>query len=808
MSAPEVAEASAGNNPAKNVPDFLARVLPWAAPGAAGFINLHWTFPANKGMGGRPFTTLVDFMAYIDTAKNRSATIKDIYFCLSMQEKTGPTKNGYATAYRNRDNVAGLKAVWLDLDVKPSAYKTTVEALDALFEFCQTTGFPKPTAIVLSGSGGCHVYWISDRILTVEEWTSYAQGLKNLGVERGLKADYACTIDSVRVLRVPGTFNHKTNPPTPVTLRLLAPNDINFEVELGRFRATAQVLPFRKPKDDWQCFDPAVFSKQAPDPLYPSVDTEEYRLAIGTPHGHEPLAPEPMLEQCPMMADALKTGGRDVNQGLWMLQVLATTFCHNGREVAHRISKGYRAYTAAETDEMFDRKETEQADRNLGWPTCRSFENFGSKQCALCPHKDKIKSPLNLALPATPPDQKNVVGQPQDNPIIYYHPGNEDACRTALDKIVAADPSTFTSGEKLVILRVPDRNKPGLERWSGDLPGTTLALPPDVIERAEKLTWMTRTGGRGQSWSRGKPPRDFCTDYITQRRSRYGARPLVGIARVPHMRDDGSVRTEIGYDPETGIFVDRAPKLAIQESPTLDDAKAALQRVLKPFEHYTFEDRENGLLQIFAANLTALVRPYIKTAPLFAVNGVQSGTGKGQLCRATGYLTLGTTPPFMAWGHDDDEFTKRFDTMLLANPAMLVIDNCNNRLLRGDTLEMVISEGQATIRLFSKLEGVTVQNRTFIMPNGNNIQISGDMSRRSIKIGILPRSASPERDTFPFTPENYVIEHRDTLLTDYYTIMRAYRYAGMPRSGLPAVGSFPEWERKVRDLVWWLTIMI
>jgi hypothetical protein len=91
------------------------------------------------------------------------------------------------------------------------------------------------------------------------------------------------------------------------------------------------------------------------------------------------------------------------------------------------------------------------------------------------------------------------------------------------------------------------------------------------------------------------------------------------------------------------------------------------------------------------------------------------------------------------------------------------------------------------------------------MANGNNIQISGDMSRRGIKINVLPRSASPESDVFPFTPEDYVIKHRDALLSDYYTIMRAYRLAGMPRSGLPAVGSFSEWERKVRDLIFWLT---
>jgi hypothetical protein len=136
---------------------------------------------------------------------------------------------------------------------------------------------------------------------------------------------------------------------------------------------------------------------------------------------------------------------------------------------------------------------------------------------------------------------------------------------------------------------------------------------------------------------------------------------------------------------------------------------------------------------------------------------------------------------------------------------VLVIDNCNGRLLRGDTLEMILSEGTATIRPLGKSEAVTVRNRTFFMANGNNIGISGDMSRRAFVIGILPRSAAPERDRFPFTPEEYVIDNRDALLSDAYTIMRAYRHAGMPRADLPAVGSFPEWERKVRDLVFWLS---
>ena len=382
---------------APSVADFFARVVPWPRAGAPGVCNMHWSLVKyDHAMGGRPFSTLVDFMAYINVASNRPATVKDIYFCLSMQEKMGPTKNGYITALRNRDNVAGLKALWLDLDVKASAYQSTAEALDALFAFCQTTGYPKPTALVLSGSGGAHCYWISDRMLTVDEWRGYAEGLKTLGIERGLKADYGCTTDSVRVLRVPGTFNHKTTPPKPVKLAMLAPKDMNFETELGRFRATVAPSPPRKVKDDW---DPINRAENWEAEDNPELLTEEYRLQIGTPKEYAPISPESVIEKCPMMAHAAATGGQDADQGLWMLQVLATTFCHNGREFAHRISKGHKGYLQAETDEMFERKEEEQDSRNMGWPACSTFENFGSKQCQFCPHKGKIKSPLNLGTP-------------------------------------------------------------------------------------------------------------------------------------------------------------------------------------------------------------------------------------------------------------------------------------------------------------------------------------------------------------------------------------------------------------------------
>jgi hypothetical protein len=117
--------------------------------------------------------------------------------------------------------------------------------------------------------------------------------------------------------------------------------------------------------------------------------------------------------------------------------------------------------------------------------------------------------------------------------VAMFVPGNEADCRMRLDCVVAADPWTYTLGDPtgpLVILRVPVKEAfPSETRWEGDLPGTTLAAPADVMERAEQIIWM-REGRSGPY--RSRPPRDFIADYLTQMRGRYQARPLRVIRRA------------------------------------------------------------------------------------------------------------------------------------------------------------------------------------------------------------------------------------------------------------------------------------
>jgi hypothetical protein len=118
---------------------------------------------------------------------------------------------------RSQKNAIKLKAFWVDVDVKnlPSGYTTLEEALRAIAAFVDVSHMPPPSALIGSG-GGCHIYWILGKGITVDEWRPLATALKNLLIDKKLICDTGVTTDAARILRVPGTFNHKTGVKRPV----------------------------------------------------------------------------------------------------------------------------------------------------------------------------------------------------------------------------------------------------------------------------------------------------------------------------------------------------------------------------------------------------------------------------------------------------------------------------------------------------------------------------------------------------------------------------------------------------------------
>ena len=220
---PEVQDQSTAiEQPADPAGEHLLSAL-WQSPGSCHQIGVQ-----DRQTGMFKNIPVKDAAEAVTLAQKQSDQGHEVYFaCAEYQNQDS----------RTAANASGACGFWLDIDCgegKAAAgkgYATVKDAEDALRQFCQDTGLPKPTHIVHSG-GGLHVYWAVNGAMDRETWQSHARQLKALTKARGLLADDSRTADIASVLRVPGTLNHKYSPPRPVTLEYEAAEPIEQSVML------------------------------------------------------------------------------------------------------------------------------------------------------------------------------------------------------------------------------------------------------------------------------------------------------------------------------------------------------------------------------------------------------------------------------------------------------------------------------------------------------------------------------------------------------------------------------------------------
>lgn len=382
---------------------FLSKVVAWPDDGF-GYVNLHYSMTAQDGrkiVTGKPYNSIDNFIGFAQWAENH-ATFKDIWFCLSSQTMAGQSTTGKPKAVRLSTNARFLKALWIDIDVgnKPGEHKhydTVEEAWTALEDFIGVAKLPPLSACVKSG-GGLHAYWISDTRLTPDEWRPYAEGLRTLLVQHGLKCDAGLTTDNVRLLRLPETSNHKYDPPRKVELMQLPMVEIDFANTLVFLTTLAPLSVQAKSAGALpnQFFDPAIFTKRpynhsSRDCLSDGINKYDGAATL--------LDPTEVVKGCGFFRTALKTGGKDYDNPLWNLTTLCSTFLENGEALAHKMARGHVGYTQASTQALYERKVNDRVARDLGWPSCATIEANGCKDCAACALRASNKSPLNLAKP-------------------------------------------------------------------------------------------------------------------------------------------------------------------------------------------------------------------------------------------------------------------------------------------------------------------------------------------------------------------------------------------------------------------------
>lgn len=372
---------------------------------APAYLNTHWSGRAAHGgkyWDGRAATSIDDLVRSAFWAHQHGD--KDIYVCMSSQRKAEPKTskagNKYLKAHRFAQDAARIRSLFIDVDVKEKAYESIGAAFAAFKEFSDKVGLPIPSAVVMSGSGGFHAHWALDQDLSPEEWQPLAFALANAINQHGLIADTQCTVDVARILRVPGTLNRKTEPPTQVKLLSIG-NRVSLE------QMTALLEPYKAAHTPSRAAPGQLFEQPGPiaAALTGNAAGANDALGAGVTSGVTDKPPiGAVAKVCPWIARELGTGGKDTPQPLWFLVGSLASFVEDGREAFHQMSNQHPGYTVAHTDELYDRVSKAKSERDMGWPQCKKVAAYGCKDCATCPLFPQGKSPLNFALPAPEPN--------------------------------------------------------------------------------------------------------------------------------------------------------------------------------------------------------------------------------------------------------------------------------------------------------------------------------------------------------------------------------------------------------------------
>lgn len=369
-----------------NARGFLDLVLP-QPDGQSSYWNIHWSAPGQNGRkfwDGRAVASAEEAVKTIAWALKGDP--KDLYVCMSAQAraeaKTSKRGYQYLKAMRSQQDVVALRSLFIDIDVKDGAYASTKEAGVALKDFITASGLPQPSAMVGSGSGGFHVHWALDKDLSKDEWQILANALAKATQAHGLMCDTQCTVDSARILRIPGTFNHKSEQPKEVKLLWSGKR-----ASLDQVRASlGKYIEASKPA------------------LAKAVVSE---FSAGLEAKAKPVKIADVARSCNFVKRTLETGGAGNSNPLWLMTSVIANFTEEGAEALHRMSEQHPTYNPVETDALFLRVRDTQQRKNSGWPQCEKIAAFGCAECKTCPLLAQKKSPLNFALPAANDDPKS-----------------------------------------------------------------------------------------------------------------------------------------------------------------------------------------------------------------------------------------------------------------------------------------------------------------------------------------------------------------------------------------------------------------
>lgn len=349
-------------------------------------------------------------------------------------------------------------------------------------------------------------------------------------------------------------------------------------------------------------------------------------------------------------------------------------------------------------------------------------------------------------------------------------------------------PKLFVQGGRLTRIRTDEYGQPVVEAVSE-------SAMRYLIARSAECVIATKNGDVPKA-----PPAHLVQDVMAC--PAWPFPPLVGVTEVPVLRADGSVLACPGYDPATGLIYLPHPTLnmpSVPAVPTMTERENAMAMVKDILVDFPFVDGA-AFANYVGLLLTPTVRPAIHgPVPLALVDKPKAGTGATLLSKVVSVIATGRSAAIMTAPRYEEEWRKVLTATLTTGTSIIVVDNVDGPL-RSGTLAACLTSTVWTDRLLGRNDvKVTVPQRAVWLATGNNLEVAGDLARRSYWIRLDAKAAQPwRRDGFRHPQlEEYVTAHRGALLAALLTLARAWYVAGCPPATVPVMGGFEHWSRLV-----------
>ncbi len=343
----------------------------------------------------------------------------------------------------------------------------------------------------------------------------------------------------------------------------------------------------------------------------------------------------------------------------------------------------------------------------------------------------------------------------------------------------------------------------------------TKADPPAQVRPVNEKMLRSFITGRRWCYKEDKtgnrvhtlPPADSCSVVANSLPEMWrGVSALDGVTHTPLLRPDGSCLSLPGYDAATRLLYLPDRGLGVPPVPDHPDAQAvavAQQRLswlVKDFPFRTAGDRANYLGMLITPLLRTLLPP---PWPMLALDAPQHGSGKSLLSELLRILYGGTEHPAPE-GKDSDnseELRKVISTELDSHTGTVAVFDNVTGVLRSGVLAKLLTGKQWDDRELGKNRAIHGINDRIWVVTGNNLQVGGDLPRRTIKCSIDAKMEHPElRRVTEANLPGWLEKNRGMFLQNLL-ILAKVAAPGISSAPLRRSDSYGAWDAGIRHVL-------